>query len=288
MDRILMMKKRLLMKKRLFAATLILVAGGVILLLTAVPVIGQAQAGETRIQVIPSRMPDGKPDFTGVWAGPGFAHLDTPYDRRVSRRLSEEELEPYFRPGAKDFMYREFTGNPRLDDPTSVCLPSGMPRAIFSAHAQQWIQRPNYLVILYEYEHWFRTIPLDGRPHPQDLEGTWMGHSVGRWEGDTLVIDTVGLKEWPLDGWSNEEENIAGRWHSDRLHLIERIRYTSPADVSYELTIDDPVLLTEPIVRTYAMKLKPTWELYEYVCAENNRCAGGSCEDYNEFQTTAK
>jgi hypothetical protein len=149
-----------------------------------------------------------------------------------------------------------------------------MPRQIFSPYAQQWIQAPGMMVVLYEYMHFFRTIPADGRPHAKNLEPTWMGDSVARWEGDTLVIDTIGLKEWVLD--ATHDAN-GSRWHSDALHLIERLRYIDPMTVSYEVTVDDPKIFTASWSEQYQMKLHPTWSLYEFVCEENDRCRAGNC-----------
>jgi hypothetical protein len=221
------------------------------------------------------RTADGKPDFTGVWAGPGFSHrvglndTDTP---TVSR--FDPKKWPPFKPGGEAFLVRPLTGEILKDDPTAFCLPNGMPRQILSPYSQQWIQAPGTLVILYEYMHFFRTIPTDGRPHRKDVELTWMGDSVGKWEGDTLVIDTIGLKEWVLDAFHDN----ASRWHSDQLHLIERLKYIDPMTVSYEVTVNDPKIWTAPWTEQFQMKLHPTWNVYEYVCEENDRCSGGNCK----------
>jgi hypothetical protein len=221
------------------------------------------------------RTADGKPDFTGVWAGPGYGHvvapgdLDTPTVSQFDRR----KMSP-FKPGGEALLTRPLTGDFLKDDPTAFCLPNGMPRQILSPYSQQWVQAPGQLVVLYEYMHFFRSIPTDGRPHRKDVELTWMGDSVGRWEGDTLVIDTIGLKEWVLDATFN---NNGSRWHSDKLHLIERIKYVDPMTASYEVTIDDPVIFTAPWTQEFRMRLHPTWDVLEYVCEENDRCAGGRC-----------
>ena len=146
------------------------------------------------------RTADRKPDFTGVWAGPGFTHkvglndLDEPSLARLDPKLF-----PPFKSGGESFFYRPENGDLLHDDPTALCLPNGIPRQIFSFYAQQWIQAPKYVMVNYEYQHWPRVIPLGApnRAHA-DWDGikTWMGHSIGWWEGDTLVIDTIGLKEW--------------------------------------------------------------------------------------------
>jgi hypothetical protein len=124
--------------------------------------------------------------------------------------------------------------------------------------------------------HFFRVIPTDGHPHEKDLESTWMGDPVGKWEGDTLVIDTIGLKEWMFDATHNQDGE-GSRWHSDQLHMIERLRYVDPVTVSYQVVIDDPKIFTAPWTQDFQMKLHPTWKLLEFVCEENNRCEAGHC-----------
>ena len=110
---------------------------------------------------------------------------------------------------------------------------------------------------------------------------TWMGNSVGKWEGDTLVIDTVGLKEWPFAGDEPGRGANAGvkivPYHSDALHVVERLKHIDASTVSYEITIDDPKIFTRPWSQVFQMKLHPTWKIFEFVCEENNRCEAGKC-----------
>jgi hypothetical protein len=222
------------------------------------------------------RTAQGRPDFTGVWAGPGFAHTGTEFDRPTVSRYTEENFAP-LRPGAESVLYRAYTGNIAIDDPTAYCLPNGLSRQIPSPYAQQWIQTSDQLIILYEYMHFFRIIPIGepNRPHDPDIESTYMGDSIAWWEGETLVIDTVGIMEWVLDAYHPEDGS--SRWHSDQLHVVERIKYTSPTKASYEVTIDDPVIFARPWVQPWEMELKPTWRILEMVCEDNNRCRGGEC-----------
>jgi hypothetical protein len=246
----------------------------------------RAQSGSAQAQAIP-RTHDGKPDFTGVWAGPAFTHqvgrndTDTPavivYDPRKMPSLTAK---------GKQLMFRKVTGNAAYDNPTGVCLPAGLMLEITSPYAQQWIQAPNYLVIRYEYQNnASRVIPLDGRPHSKDIDPTWMGESVGKWEGDTLVIDTVGIKEWALDDKIHfpdaNGEGDGSHWHSGSLHVIERLRYTGLRTASYQVTIDDPEYFTQPWTQEYNVVLHPTWNLLEFVCEENNRCREGKCTPAN-------
>ena len=228
-------------------------------------------------QSIP-RTKDGKPDFTGVWAGPGFTHQVGPGDTDSPRVTTYDTSKmTAFKPGGQASMDRKATGIPVVDDPTASCLPNGLTRQILSPYAQQWIQAQGTLVILYEYMHFFRVIPLDARAHSKDVDSTWMGDSVAKWEGDTLVIDTVGLKEWMLDATHDSHPDLL-RIHSDQLHVIERLRYTDPTTVSYQITIDDPKIFTSPWSQDFQMKMHPTWKVLEFVCEENNRCLNGQCK----------
>jgi len=228
------------------------------------------------------RTPDGKPNFTGVWAGPGFAHTVGPRDTDTPRVVAYEakNFSPV-KPGGESFLKRKLSGNTRADDPTAFCLPNGLTRQILSPYAQQWIQSPGHMVILYEYMHFFRAIPIGApnRPHDKDIERTWMGDSIGWWDGDTFVIDTVGLKEWMFDASLDLGGNGEARWHSDALHFTERLRFADPVTVSYTVTIDDPKIFTAPWSQEFGMKLHPTWKIFEFVCEENNRCQGGQCAE---------
>jgi len=222
------------------------------------------------------RMPDGRPDFTGVWAGPGFAHTGKPTDSATVRRYTESNMTP-FKPGGQALLNRPYTGNIRLDDPTAVCLPNGLTRQIPSPYAQQWIQTADQLVVLYEYMHFFRVIPFGppNRAHAPVDEPTYMGDSIAWWEEDTLVIDTIGLSEWLLDAYHPDDGG--SRWHSDQIHVVERIQYTDRTNASYDVTIDDPAIFQAPWVEEWQMQIKPTWKILEFVCDDNDRCRGGNC-----------
>ncbi len=222
------------------------------------------------------RAADGKPDFTGVWAGPGFRHnvgvgdTDTPN----VRQLDPKAFPPY-KPGGESFMFRPHTDDLLIDDPTALCLPNGIPRQLFSPYAQQWIYTPKQLIILYEYMHFFRVIPIGApnRAHAANIEPTWMGDTIAWWEGDTLVLDTVGLKEWMWDA-SHEPS----RWHSDQLHVVEKLTYADPMTATYDIAFNDPKIFTAPWTTKWGMKLHPTWSILEFVCEENNRCRAGECK----------
>jgi hypothetical protein len=247
-------------------------------LVTALTQCAEAQPKRPPVSGIP-RTADGKPDFNGVWAGPAFTHLVGPNDTDTPRvtNFDRHRMAPFL-PGAEARFRQAPTGDVRHDDPTEVCLPDGHPREALAPYATQIVQTPDTVVILYEYMHFFRVIPID-KPHPPDLEPTFMGDAVAKWDGDTLVIDTIGLREWPL--------SASNGWHSDALHTIERLHHQDRSTVSYEITVDDPKIFTQPWSQEFQMKLHPTWRLLEQVCEENNRCEGGKCAP-SESQKSSK
>lgn len=186
-------------------------------------------------------------DLTGVWIGP--------YTPNLARGLTLQ-----FQPGAES----AFTNHRGEDDPTSFCLPPGVPRALGAPFPIEILQDAASVTILYEYMHLFRRIPTDGRGHPADLEPTFMGDSVGRWEGDTLVVDAIGFND---KTWIDTE----GHQHSDALHVVERYRRTGADTMAYEATIDDPRTYRSTWTSSRVLTRHPEWTLKEYVCEENNK-----------------
>jgi len=220
------------------------------------------------------RLSNGKPNFTGVWGGPGFSHRVGPGDTDTPtvRHFDEKNFAPY-KPGGEALFLEKNTGDALHDDPTSYCLPDGFPREALAPYSTEIIMTPELAIFRYEYMHFSRVVPLDGRPHTKDLDPTFMGESIGHWEGDTLVIDTTGIRKWTLDA-STEG---ATRYTTDDLHVIERITYTDPMTGKYTITIDDPRIWERPWSQDFEMKLHPTWKIFEQVCEENNRCEAGKC-----------
>ena len=117
---------------------------------------------------------------------------------------------------------------------------------MLSANAMQFFQTKNHLVMVHEFQRMSRVIPLDGRPHRKGLEPMFYGDPVGRWEGDTLIIETTNFKRWALDDYyyTNSKEY---RMHSDALRTVERLHWKSPSAISYTLTIDDPKMFTAAV-----------------------------------------
>jgi len=169
------------------------------------------------------RTPDGRADLSGVW--------NKAIHQNTSRPV---EPLPFTSAGLK-----AFNEVAQLIDPTSRCILPGVPRVNNSPYPFQIMQLPDRVIFVYEYMHNFRVIYTDGRGHRPHWEPSLMGDSVGRWDGDTLVIDTVNLTDRT---WLDDH----GNRHSEALHVIERWRRMSADELWYEATIDDPKFYTRP------------------------------------------
>jgi hypothetical protein len=222
------------------------------------------------------RMPDGKPDFTGIYQWPSYM----PGDQRGkgSASIFDRKYFAPLKPGGEAFLEPR-TGDPRHDEPRDFCMPAGLIAGMLSANAMQFFQTKNYLTIVHEFQRMSRIIPLDGRPFRKDIEPTYYGDSVGHWEGDTLVIVSTNFKRWVLDDYFYTDPKEY-RMHSDALTTTERLQWKDKDTISYVMTIDDPKIFTKPWSQEFQIKPKPEWDkvgLFEYVCEENNRCPGGKC-----------
>jgi len=186
---------------------------------------------------------DGHPDLSGVYIG-GFG---------IGMRTN-----PVLKPGADKYRIVE---DPNDLGQGALCVPPGVPGATMQPYPLQIIQKPHLVVILYEAYNLFRIIPLDG-PHPADLDPTWMGNSVGHWEGNTLVVDVTGF---------NDKTDIASFRHTSSYHVVERYTRTSYDTVTYTATIDDPNVFAGPFTMGGPLHLHPEWQIQEYVCEENNQ-----------------
>jgi hypothetical protein len=153
------------------------------------------------------------------------------------------------------------------DDPHVRCKPSGGPRLFHTPYGFELVDVPEEKII-YMIEvggpHTYREFYMDGREHPKDLDPSFFGHSVGHWDGETLVVDTVGFNE---RFWLSRE----GIPHTEKLHLIEKFTRTDSETLKYEATIDDPGAYTKPWSGGWLIRWAPGEEMYEYMCQENNR-----------------
>jgi|SRR5690242_5598924 hypothetical protein len=189
------------------------------------------------------------PDISGVWLVENF-----------EPRLFPKGGAP-FTPWAET---KFKATNPLTDDPNLGCLPLGLPRFMISVpYPMEIFQVPTRVIMIQEGPQTMRQIHMN-REHPKDLDPTYSGDSIGRWEGDTLVADTIGFndKTW-LDG--------SGLPHSEALHVVERIHRQDRDTLVDDIVIEDPKAYTKPITTRQLYKLKPDWEIHEYVCEENNK-----------------
>jgi hypothetical protein len=220
------------------------------------------------------RLPNGKPDFSGIYSPPSTVNATGPRGNLI---FNADKMAPV-KPGAEGLLYEARNGDPRHDEPRAMCLPAGFPSGMLYILPIQMVHNANTLVIIPELQRAARIIPTDGRPHRSGIEPSYYGDSVGHWEGDTLVIDTVNFKRWILDDYHYTDPTKT-RWHSEDLHTIERLTRVGDK-LRYQITIDDPQIFTRPFSQDFELTLRPDWEplgLLEYVCEENNRCAGGNC-----------
>ena len=189
------------------------------------------------------------PDLNGVW--------DAPHTPDIAKPLGHQP--PFTAYGAARFAKED-----EVDDPLTKCLPIGPARGIQAGIMPfQIVQSPSVIAILFENQHTFRIIHMDGRSHPKDLDPTWFGDSIGHWEGDTLVVDTVGIDDRT---WID----TAGHEHSNQLHLVERFQKVDNDHIKWTVTYEDPVYFTE----TWSISLpiaRQTYEIMSYSCEENEK-----------------
>jgi hypothetical protein len=201
------------------------------------------------------RLQDGTIDLgDGIWVTNPFT---------AASALKQGEELPLL-PAAKALM----ASRKPSQDPYASCLPGGIMR--HSPYPYRFIQnythkKPTHLYILLETMRTFRQVFMDGRTHPPELDSTWFGHSIGHYEGDTLVIDTVGFND---KAWFD----VRGTPHTDKLHTVERWTRIDMGHLTTQVLIDDPGAFSRPFTVTFQSTLQPARdELMEYVCQENNQ-----------------
>lgn len=202
-----------------------------------------------------TRTPDGKPDFSGVYAfGGGGA-------RGAGAGRGAAPAGPVLKPGAEKYRVNR-AANPQDTGRTSDCMPLIPPDAFGVPYQFQIIQNRDFLVFFHEYPGTFRIIPLDGERQQVEPDPAWLGDSVGRWDGDTLVIDTIGY---------NDKTEISGYRHTEALHTVERLTRIDDG-FDYAITIEDPNVFAAPwtVNRTFRFNVPPMKKIFEFVC-ENNR-----------------
>ncbi len=208
---------------------------------------------QSAAQYLP-QTPDGKPDLSGVWIVRGSTDLpgDPPYRPEALKLWQERKA--------------NIAKGDHKDDPATYCLPNGVVR--ITSLPYKIVQTPKLVVLLSEGNtHSFRRFFLDGRAHNLDLEpNSWTGDSIGKWEEDALVVDTIGFNDRT---WLDD----TGKPHSDALHVIERYRRPDPGHLEIQYTIEDPKFLTKPytFTRTFVPAKR---EIQERFCTEQNHLVG--------------
>jgi len=229
------------------------------------------------------RTRDGKPDLSGVWQ----TELETPEmiasradaeanalivpgdDFRTWNRYFINILHDFkpgeepMRPEARRILERNIPT--RSESPSVRCLPQSIPRTDLMSYAPfKMIQAQDQITVLYELDNTFRQIHIDGRKLPVDPQPTWGGYSVGRWEGDALVVDIGGFND---RGWLDS----MGHPRSEKLHIEERFRRRDFGHMDVTITIDDPVMYTKPFTVKATEVLLPDSDVLETVCNENEK-----------------
>jgi len=187
-------------------------------------------------------------EVAGVW----FMH------GKVQPNYLEPEDAPLTPWGAQ-----QFKANQERTNPDFFCFPPGVPKVWLIPAPFEIIPLPGRILIIYETQHLIRQIHMNRKEHPKDYIPTWFGDSIGHWEGGTLVIDTAGFND-------QTTVDLFGLPHSDAFHVIERIHLVNHDLLEMEATIDDPKAYTKQWSAKRTYDRKPTWEIGEEVCEENN------------------
>ena len=241
-----------------------------VLCLLAVASVSFAQTGGEKAAAAAAaapRLADGHPDLSGVWWG----------GADVGARGSRPPGPPAAgapRPVTFTSLYQPSVAAKAAtlsdkDDPTLKCVPT----AFGTLNVRLWnvgavgqiVATPKMVVLLSETFHDFQLVPTDGRPHRDDQPPTYRGDAVGRWDGDTLVVDVTNFTD---DTWMSAEGRVSP--HSDALHIVERYTRISKDRIDYEVTMEDPNVLTQPWQLRSSLMLREGTRLSEYICAENN------------------
>lgn len=205
------------------------------------------------------------PDLSGLWSRLRDAAVPRGYGMYIlDYGKTDSPMTPWAAAKYKiaSAMYHGDDPSTVLADPVFQCFPPGVPRIYLFNFPVQIVQIPGQVLMLFEYDHFVRRIYTDGRPHDSEQGPLWMGDSIGKWEGDTLVVDTTNF---------NDKTFIdrVGRPHSDALHVVERMRRVDQNSLEINFTIDDPKAYTKPWGAKLIFESKPTWNVLEQICEDN-------------------
>ncbi len=239
------------LRKNLAAALLFCATGSAQWLNYPAPGIPRLPGGKPNLAAPAPRTADGKPDLSGVWNGPGGGS----YDRNIARDLKPADIQPW-----AEALYQQRVRDMGKGAPRANCLPD--PFVYYHmVDIARMVQTPQMIVMLYQgtTNSVHRTIFTDGRPLPTDPNPTWMGYSIGHWDGDTLVVETAGFND---RSWLD----IEGHPHTEALRITERYHRRDFGHMDLEITIDDPKTFTRPFSLKIVKELMPDTDLLESVC----------------------
>jgi len=245
------------------------------------PGIPRTRDGKPNLSAPAPRGADGKPGLSGLWVNePAPKELRDRLIPDATNGAGEEPLSQYFinifsdfKPGEEPILpaaaaaLRERAAVFTQVSPLSHCMPEGMPLVEMAPAPYKIIQTPGMLVMLYERDTTYRQVYMDGRKLPEDPSPTWLGYSVGRWEGDTLVVESAGYND---RGWLDAR----GHAHTESLRLTERFRRVDFGHMELMLTVDDPKTYSRPFTVRLKQHLMADSDLLESFCAENEKDAG--------------
>ena len=234
--------------------------------------------GSVNLTAKAPRLRDGKPDLSGIWQTE-----DPTREERYKfffdgiNNLGEDIPSKYFmnilfdfkpedaplRPEAVPLLQQHRAGLAK-DIPSTRCLPFGIPLMDAAPFPYKVIQTPSEIVLLYEHDTTFRQVFMDGRKHPVDPTPSWLGYSIGKWEGNALVVDTVGFND---ESWLD----AAGHPHSEDMRVTERFRRPDFGHMDVQVTVDDPKMYVRPFTVTLHQRLLPDTDLLESICTENEQ-----------------
>ena len=275
-----------------------IVAFGMSMALFTIPaaLMGQTEESEPpSTPWVPARTPDGQPDVQGVWrpinggtqsierslsSGQYFEELVTGVSEdRPSRIIDPEDgLVPY-QPWAAalqqelESVYENPTRPEHIDTQTR-CLGPGVPRLYYFPRFRI-LQPAGSVVFVWDQYHSYRVIPLDGRPHVSPRIKLWSGDGRGRWEGNTLVVDTTNLN-------AKSRLDVVGNFFSDQARILERFIPIDAETMHYEVTITDPSVFTQPWTMRVVQRREPEQEFWEYACHEGERDAAGTTSQFSD------
>ena len=217
--------------------------------------------GKPNLAAPAPKAPDGKPDLSGLWIP------TRPSGRIPSEQGSYASLQYFMAPGATippmlpeaEALYRKRFENFGAGRPSEHCMPHGIPDAMIVPGPVKFVQNPGVTFLLYEEFNHFRQVFTDGRAFPRDMTPAWFGYSIGKWDGDTFVVDTAGFND---QTWLDD----AGHPHTDQLHTTERFRRRDFGHMEMQVTIDDPKAYTKPWTASIQLNFMPDTEMIEDLC----------------------